>query len=58
MKLVRYRVQRPGDEFLIEIPKASINLHNRMDEEKKKVDSSIQWGVFIENVSSPEEDAG
>jgi len=27
-----------------------------MDEVKKKVDSSIQWGAFIVNVSSPEED--
>jgi len=56
MKLVGYRVQCPGDEFLIEIPKASINLHNRIDEVKQKVDSSIQWGAFIVDASSPEED--
>jgi len=56
IKLVGYRVLCPGDEFLIEIPKASINLHNRINEVKQKVDPSIQWGAFIVDESAPEED--
>lgn len=56
IKLVGYRVQCPRDQFVIEIPKAAALLNSRVGDIPKAVDSTIQWGAFIVEGNSPEDD--
>ncbi|MBT2682806.1 GyrI-like domain-containing protein [Bacillus sp. ISL-37] len=56
VKLVGIRVLCPGDQYVIEIPKASKVLSERMDEIANVVNPSLQLGAFIVDHSSNEED--
>ena len=56
IKLVGLRVLCPGEEYLYEIPKASKQLSERMDEIKNVVNRSLQHGAFVVDNSSDEED--
>lgn len=56
MKLVGIRVLCTGDEYLLEIPKASKQLSERREEIKNKVNQSLQYGAFVVDNESDEED--
>lgn len=56
MKLVGLRVLCPGDQYIVEIPKASKMLRERMDEIANMVNPSLQYGAFVVEHSSSEED--
>ncbi|MDW0115363.1 GyrI-like domain-containing protein [Sporosarcina thermotolerans] len=47
LKLVGYRVLCSGDDYLAEIPKASLRLNERLSEIKHVVNSSEQIGAFV-----------
>ncbi|GAM13146.1 GyrI-like domain-containing protein [Mesobacillus selenatarsenatis] len=56
LKLVGIRVLCPGEQYVIEIPKASKVLSERMDEIANVVNPSLQLGAFVVEHSSNEED--
>ena len=56
IKLVGYRVQCPGDQFVIEIPRVAALLNSRIGDIPKTVDSTIQWGAFIVEGCSADDD--
>ncbi|MFT9598549.1 GyrI-like domain-containing protein [Mesobacillus sp.] len=56
LKLVGIRVLCPGDQYVIEIPKASKVLSERMDEIANVVNPSLQLGAFVVDHNSNEED--
>lgn len=56
MKFVGFRVLCPGDEYIVEIPKASKRLSERMDEVTNLVNPAFQYGAFVVENSSNEED--
>lgn len=56
LKLVGIRVLCPGEQYVIEIPKASKVLSERMDEIANVVNPSLQLGAFVVDHSSNEED--
>ncbi|MBS8263679.1 AraC family transcriptional regulator [Mesobacillus boroniphilus] len=56
MKLVGIRVLCPGDQYIIEIPKASKRLSERIDEIANVVNPALQYGAFVVEHSSNEED--
>nr|WP_226675947.1 GyrI-like domain-containing protein [Mesobacillus jeotgali] len=56
MKLVGIRVLCPGDQYIVEIPKASKRLSERMNEIANVVNRELQYGAFVVEHSSNEED--
>lgn len=56
MKLVGFRVQCPGDQYINEIPKASMELQQRIDEIKQVINPSFQIGTFVVDNTTDEED--
>ncbi|CAM5197160.1 hypothetical protein UACE39S_06061 [Ureibacillus acetophenoni] len=47
IKLVGFRVLCSGDQYLAEIPKASLRLSERINEIKQVVNPLLQYGVFV-----------
>ncbi|WP_299741251.1 GyrI-like domain-containing protein [Rossellomorea sp. y25] len=47
LNLVGFRVVCPGDEYIIEIPKAAAKLKERVDEIQHLVNKQIQLGAFV-----------
>ena len=47
IKLVGFRVLCAGDEYIVEIPKASFLLNERISEIKQVVNPSQQYGAFV-----------
>ncbi|MDI2586668.1 GyrI-like domain-containing protein [Psychrobacillus sp. NEAU-3TGS] len=56
MKLVGLRVQCLGDQYINEIPKASMELQQRIDEIKQVINPSFQIGAFVVDNTTDEED--
>lgn len=56
IKLVGFRVMCPGDQYIVEIPKASQRLSERIGEIKQVVDPLYQYGAFVVKNESDEED--
>ncbi|MBT2642477.1 GyrI-like domain-containing protein [Bacillus sp. ISL-41] len=56
MKLVGFRVLCPGDQYIVEIPKASKVLSERTGEIANVVNPGFQYGAFVVEHSSNEED--
>ena len=56
VKLVGFRVVCPGDEYVQEIPKAAVRLHERKGEIQNALQPDQQIGAFIVEEPSPEED--
>ncbi|WP_042477699.1 GyrI-like domain-containing protein [Bacillus ndiopicus] len=56
LKLVGFRVLCPGDQYLVEIPKASLILAERIGEIKQVVNPNIQIGAFVVENQTPDED--
>lgn len=56
IKLVGLRVLCRGDEYVNEIPKASIELQKRMHEIQQVINPSLQIGAFVVENSTEEED--
>lgn len=56
IKLVGFRVLCPGDQYIIEIPKASIQLSERISEIKQVVNPLRQFGAFVVENETDEED--
>jgi predicted transcriptional regulator YdeE len=56
MKLVGFRVLCPGDKYIVEIPKASKVLSERVAEITNVVNPALQHGAFVVDNSSSEED--
>ena len=56
LKLVGFRVLCSGDQYLVEIPKASLMLTERISEIKQVVDPNIQIGAFVVENETPDED--
>ncbi|GGA43891.1 GyrI-like domain-containing protein [Psychrobacillus lasiicapitis] len=56
MKLVGLRVQCLGDQYMSEIPKASMELQQRIDEIKQVINLSFQIGAFVVDNTTDEED--
>ncbi|WP_144512949.1 GyrI-like domain-containing protein [Bacillus sp. FJAT-22090] len=56
IKLVGFRVLCPGDEYVNEIPKASIELQKRLHEIQQVINPSLQIGAFVVDNSTEEED--
>ena len=56
IKIVGFRVLCEGDQYINEIPKAAIQLNERMDEIQHVTDLSIQYGAFIIDNYSEDED--
>ncbi|MBY0598499.1 GyrI-like domain-containing protein [Bacillus bingmayongensis] len=56
MKLVGFRVLCSGEEYIHEIPKASMRLSKRMNEIKHVMNPSLQYGAFVVENHSAEED--
>lgn len=56
LKLVGFRVLCPGDQFIKEIPKASLLLDNRLHEIKNVINPHQQVGAFVVGDCSDEED--
>ncbi|WP_010093894.1 hypothetical protein [Ornithinibacillus scapharcae] len=53
LKLVCFRVLCPGDEYVVEIPKATFLLAERMDEIKHVSNPKHMYGAFVvENESA------
>jgi predicted transcriptional regulator YdeE len=55
-KLVGFRLLCPGDQYIVEIPKASKVLSERMDEISNVENPNLQYGAFVVEHSSNEED--
>ncbi|WP_374056833.1 GyrI-like domain-containing protein [Rossellomorea sp. FM04394] len=47
LNLVGFRVVCPGDQYIIEIPKAAAKLRERVDEIQHSVDKQVQLGAFV-----------
>ncbi|MGM0827445.1 MAG: GyrI-like domain-containing protein [Bacillota bacterium] len=47
LKLVGFRVECLGDQYIIEIPKAAAKLKERVDEIQHLVNKQIQLGAFV-----------
>lgn len=56
LKLVGFRVLCPGDQYIKEIPKASKQLSDRLGEIKNVVNPSLQYGAFVVETDSNEND--
>ena len=56
LRLVGFRVFCSGDQYLVEIPKASLMLTERVNEIKQVVDPNIQIGAFVVENETPDED--
>jgi predicted transcriptional regulator YdeE len=56
LKLVGFRVFCSSDQYLVEIPKASLMLTERLNEIKQVVDPNIQIGAFVVENETPDED--
>lgn len=56
LKLVGFRVLCEGDQYINEIPKASIKLQKRMNEIKQVINPSLQVGAFVVDNSTVEVD--
>lgn len=56
IKLVGFRVLCPGDQYIIEIPKASLQLSERISEIKQVVNPLRQFGAFVVENETDEED--
>ena len=56
IKLVGFRVLCPGDQYIIEIPKASLQLSERISEIKQVVNPLLQFGAFVVENETDEED--
>lgn len=56
LKLVGFRVLCPGDQYVVEIPKASFLLSERLDEIKNVVKPGLQFGAFVVENGSENED--
>ncbi|MFJ5770399.1 GyrI-like domain-containing protein [Psychrobacillus sp. NPDC093180] len=56
MKLVGLRVQCPGDQYINEISKASMELQQRINEIKQVINPSFQIGAFVVDNTTDEED--
>lgn len=56
LKLVGFRVLCPGDQYIIEIPKASLQLSERISEIKQVVNPLLQYGAFVVENGTDEED--
>ncbi|MGN7477763.1 GyrI-like domain-containing protein [Solibacillus silvestris] len=56
LKLVGFRVLCPGNQYLVEIPKASLMLTERISEIKQAVNPNIQIGAFVVENQTPDED--
>lgn len=47
LKLVGFRILCPGDQYIVEIPKASLRLSERIREIKHITDRIHQYGAFV-----------
>ncbi|MHC0038852.1 GyrI-like domain-containing protein [Pseudoneobacillus sp. C159] len=56
IKLIGFRVLCPGDQYIIEIPKASLKLSERISEIKHVINPSLQFGAFVVENSTDDED--
>ncbi|WP_323368613.1 hypothetical protein [Radiobacillus deserti] len=56
LKLVGFRVLCPGDQYITEIPKASQKLSERIKEIKQVVNPSLQYGAFVVENQTAEDD--
>ncbi|TYS67980.1 GyrI-like domain-containing protein [Sutcliffiella horikoshii] len=56
LKLTGFRVVCAGEEYAVEIPKASKLLESRLSEIKNVKNKDIQFGAFIVDTNSEEED--
>lgn len=56
IKLVGFRVLCPCDQYIIEIPKASLQLSERISEIKQVVNPLRQFGAFVVENETDEED--
>lgn len=56
LKLVGFRVLCSGDQYINEIPKASLRLRERITEIKQVVNPLLQFGAFIVESGTDEED--
>ena len=56
MKLVGIRVLCPGDQYIVEIPRASKRLSERIDEISNVMSPALQHGAFVVEHYSGEED--
>ena len=56
IKLVGFRVLCSGDQYIVEIPKASLRLSERISEIKQLVNPLIQFGAFVVENETSEED--
>lgn len=56
LKLVGFRVLCSGDQYIVEIPRASVHLSKRMSEIKHVVNPLQQFGAFFVENETAEED--
>jgi predicted transcriptional regulator YdeE len=56
LKLVGFRVLCPGNQYVVEIPKASLQLSARLAEIKNVVNPGVQYGAFVVENESENED--
>ncbi|WP_346775121.1 GyrI-like domain-containing protein [Bacillus sp. RO1] len=56
LKLTGFRVLCAGEEYPVEIPKASQLLESRLSEIKNVKNGNVQFGAFIVDILSEEED--
>ncbi|MGY3718697.1 GyrI-like domain-containing protein [Sutcliffiella cohnii] len=56
LKLVGFRVLCSDDQYINEIPKASLRLSERINEIKQVVNPSLQFGAFVVESGIEEED--
>ncbi|MEH7526288.1 GyrI-like domain-containing protein [Bacillus sp. JJ1503] len=56
LRLVGFRVLCSGDQYLVEIPKASLRLCERISEIKQVVNPIEQFGAFVVENETADED--
>ncbi|MFC0417160.1 GyrI-like domain-containing protein [Cytobacillus solani] len=56
LKLVGFRVLCSGDQYIVEIPKASFHLSKRINEVKHIINPLQQFGAFFVENKTPDED--
>lgn len=56
LKLVGFRVLCSGNQFVVEIPKASLKLSERISEIKQVVNPNEQFGAFVVENETADED--
>jgi predicted transcriptional regulator YdeE len=56
LKLVGFRVLCSGDQYIVEIPKASLRLSERISEIKHVVNPLQQYGAFVVEIETAEKD--